>query len=49
MKKEELLGLYDIMVYLTFYYDSMPAEFKKRFSKEECFGLRSVVFNNLPD
>lgn len=46
MDKSNLTGLYDIMVYLTFYYDDMPEKFKSRFPKAFCLELRKDLFNN---
>ena len=47
MDKTFITGLYDIMVFLTFYYDEMPQKFKSRFSEEFCTELRRTLFNNL--
>lgn len=49
MNKSNITGLYDIMVYLTFYYDELPEKFKSRFSKAFCLELRRDLFNNLSD
>ena len=37
--------LYDLMVYLTTNYSSMPKEFKNEFPEKDCVLLRQIVFN----
>lgn len=42
-----LSGLYDLLVYITNCYSTMPQEFKNRFSEGKCITLRQGLFNAL--
>lgn len=47
MKEELITGLYDLVVYITYNYSSMPHEFRMRFSETYCIILRQGLFNSL--
>lgn len=47
MKQDLAVGLYDLLVYLTTNYSSMPSDFQVRFSESACVVLRQSLFNAL--
>lgn len=47
--KELFAALYDMLVYLTCNYSSMPEDFKSRFSETNCVVLRQSLFTRLYD
>lgn len=47
MKSDVIVGLYDLLVYLTTNYSRMPMEFQNRFSETCCVLLRQDLFNAL--